>query len=600
MIDGDRRFIGLDMTRDRALLGPGMLAVSENKRLRNGSADTRKGVIEPVDFYAPFTNILLGSGIYCNPNGDEVMLVAENTRNFVWALQYGKDPIQIKIDPAAGTLTGITTVRFCQAFDKVLLFRRNPIAGNDTLEWNGNTDQTNAANYFKEVVVSPGGGTDTVLIPPTTDGEPFQSRVLLYNSCWPSPVAWDHTIPARFTTGRDQMVMSLILDYTRTDPVYDVFRLNAGESDYITRIWPYYNGSVIVFKKNTIHLLGNFTGDTTLATQGMLSKRLGLSGPFGVTEDGNDLLFLSEPGGIFRLSEVIQERIGAQAVPVSDPIQPIIDQINWLAARDPRFGGGARAETLGIYTFFALPIGKLAYGLGNNTVAVFNSATKLWESIDTWADPTFSIHAMHVTNYDGARALYALDYARSRVYVLYQAESFEQINDNAWPILDAIETRGYTCDDPNSFKRFARAPIALRTSDPEAYVSAITDGVNEVKALTPLPLTKDRRKFYQHGHKDWGSGDDPLEPKRQDYSVMEISDYQGLDFDDLPIGPITDVPGTSVSMTAGPRQQTLERFSVRTNGRWVSLRIENKSGVCDVLSVGVEATRSAMETKTAA
>ena len=598
-VDGDRRFIGLDMTRDRALLGPGILAVSNNKRLRNGSADTRKGNILPADFTAPFTNIFLGSGVYCNPNGDELMLVAEAKATFVWGLQYGKDPIQIKL--AAGeNLTGVVGVRFCQAFDKVLLFRRNPVSGHQTLEWNGNTDQSDTNNYFKPVALSAGGGTDTVLIPITTDGEPFQSRVLLYNACWPSPVAWDHTISAQFTTGRDQMVMTEILDYTRTDPVYSVFRINAGESDYITRIWPYYNGAVVIFKKNTTHLLGNFTLDATNSTQGLLSKRMGLAGPNAIVEDGNDLLFLSEPGGIYRLSEIIQEQIGAQPLPVSDPIQPIIDQIDWNAARDPRFGGGARFETLGNYQFFALPVGKVFAGVGNNTLAVFNSVTKQWESIDTWPVQEFTIHAMHVTQYQGGRALFALDYANKNIYVLYQSEAYDEIANDIWPIEDAIETRGYTCDDPGSFKRFSRAPIAIRTSNPEVYISAISDGVNEVKPLTPAPIVKHRNKFYQHGHPDFVASGDPLEPKREDYSQADVGDFAGEDFEDLPIGPISVIPASFISEETGPRQESVERLSVRVNARWVSLRIENKSGTCDVLSVGIEATRSAMETKTAA
>ena len=589
LFDGDRKFVGLDMTRDRALLAPGMLAVSENKRLRNGTADTRKGNTVAADFMPDFENIIIGSGIYGNPNGDEVMLVATLGANYVWALQYGKDPLKIQL--AAGEdLAGLISVRFCQAFDKVLLFRRNPPAGKQTLEWNGNTDQTDNNNKFKPVTIS--GGTDvgsgTALIPATTDGEPFQSRVLLYNAVWPA-LPW-----------RDQMIETDILDYTRYDPVYSVFRINAGESDYITRIWPYYQGSVICFKKNTIHQVATFTIDPSLMQQALLSKRMGLAGPYGIVEEGNDLLFVSEPGGIYRLSEVIQERIGAQPVPVSDPIQPIIDQVDWLAARNPIGGGGVRAETLGDFAFFALRIGNIAPHQGNNIVVAYNTVSKLWESVDMWPDPRFTIDALHVTRYNGARALFALDYANKQVYVLYQAEAFDEIGTDIWPIQDAMETRGYTCDDAASFKRFARAPIAIRTSNPEIYVSAITDGVNEVKPLTPLPITKDRTKFYQHGHPDFTPSDDPLAPKRQDYSQSDIGDFAGQDYEDLPIGPISVVPPEVVTTTTGPRQQTLERPTLRVNGRWVSVRIENRSGVCDVLAVGVEATPSLMETKTAA
>ena len=75
--DGDNAFTAVDMTRDRALLQPGTLARSENKRLRIGAAATRLGNVQAPDFDVPFVNTFIGSGIYSNPNGDEVMLVAE-------------------------------------------------------------------------------------------------------------------------------------------------------------------------------------------------------------------------------------------------------------------------------------------------------------------------------------------------------------------------------------------------------------------------------------------------------------------------------------------------------------------------------------------
>jgi hypothetical protein len=127
----------------------------------------------------------------------------------------------------------------------------------------------------------------------------------------------------------------------------------------------------------------------------------------------------------------------------------------------------------------------------------------------------------------------------------------------------------------------------------------VTDGVNEAKALTPTPVTKDARKFYPHAHPDFNPAtDDPLEARRKDYSDAEPSDFAGEDFENLPIGPISRIPPTIVMM--GPHQQSLERPSIGVNARWCSLRIENTNGVCDVLSAGVEAIPSTMETKTVA
>jgi hypothetical protein len=571
--DGDNAFTGVDMTRDRALLQPGTLARSENKRLRIGAAATRLGNVQPADFNVPFVKKLIGSGIYSNPNGDEVMLVAELDATYVWALQYGKDAFKVNL--AAGqTLAGFGAVEFVQAFDKVLMLRR-PGATGVPLEWDGTIGHT------FDPVVAPAGSFS--VIPVVWQGEPFQSRVLYYAAQFPA-LPWSY-----------QFIMSDILQYAGYDPALATFNVNAGESDWITRIWPYFDQGVVVFKKRTIHLAQNFNIDPRLMTERILSKVIGLCATKCVLEWGPDLAFLSEPGGIYRLNQPVQNLIATDPLPISERIQSVIDRINWGTA-----GVWACAKALGEYGYFGVPLDQTRGG--NNAVLVLNLTNSEWESVpDRWSDPTFLIHALHVTQYEGGRALFGLDYNNKKIYALYKQEGFDDVNDERLPISDVMETRGYTCGDNRSFKRYARAVASLRTCDPFIRVSAISDGVNEVKPLNPNPLTRDRLKFYPHGHADYNEGtDDPLEPKREDYSQSGTLDtFVGEDYELIPVGPVSEIP-PSPQPAQGPRQETREPFSVRLNARWISLRIENLGGVCDVLATGVEATGSAMETKTAA
>jgi hypothetical protein len=97
-------------------------------------------------------------------------------------------------------------------------------------------------------------------------------------------------------------------------------------------------------------------------------------------------------------------------------------------------------------------------------------------------------------------------------------------------------------------------------------------------------------KFYPHGHADFDPlTSDPNESKREDYSGGEnLDNFAGEDFEFLPVGPISFVPPTAPA-GVGPKQESLEPFSVRQNGRWISMRVENLGFACDVLSVGVEA-----------
>jgi hypothetical protein len=572
--DGDNAFTGVDMTRDRALLQPGTLARSENKRLRIGAAATRLGNVQPPDFDVPFVNTFIGSGIYSNPNGDEVMLVAETGQTYVWALQYGKDAFKVNLH-AGQTLAGFAAVEFVQAFDKVIMLRRPGVTG-VPLQWDGTAGHT-----FDAVVAPPGAFS---VIPIVWNGEAFQSRVLYYAAQFPA-LPWSY-----------QFIMSDILQYAGYDPALGTFNVNAGESDWITRIWPYFQQSVVVFKRRSIHQAANFTIDPRQMTERQLSKRIGLCATKCVIEWGRDVAFLSEPGGIYKLNEVIQDQVAAEPLPVSERIQPVIDRIYWPSAEI-----WACAMALGEYGYFAVPLDQQRGG--NNAVLVLNLISGEWESVpDRWSDPTFLIHALHVTQYEGGRALFGLDYVNKKIYALYRQEGFDEVNNDRLPISDVIETRGYTCADNRTFKRYARAVAALRTSNPLIEVSAISDGMNEVKVLTPEPLTRDRLKFYPHGHGDFDplSGD-ASEPKRQDYSLTgELDTFVGEDYELIPIGPVSEIPPSTQPAVAGPRQESREPFSVRVNARWLSLRIENVSGVCDVLAAGVEATQSAMETKTAA
>jgi hypothetical protein len=210
-------------------LQPGTLARSENKRLRIGAAATRLGNVQASDFNVAFVNQFIGSGIYSNPNGDEVMLIAEKDQTYVWALQYGKDAFKVNLH-AGQTLAGFAAVEFVQAFDKVLMLRRD---GGTPLEWDGTVGHT-----FDVVVAPPGAFS---VIPSVWHGTAFQSRVLYYKANF-AALPWSY-----------QFIESDILEYADYDPVLESFQVNAGEAGWITRLWPYFQQSVIVFKRRTIH-----------------------------------------------------------------------------------------------------------------------------------------------------------------------------------------------------------------------------------------------------------------------------------------------------------------------------------------------------------
>lgn len=563
MPDGDLSFHGIDMYHDRSILSAGYLARSENKRLRDGMAATRSGTSKSNDFNPAFEDIIVGSNIYKNPNGDEVMLVATATTtgatsDYIWQLQFGKDPVQVFLDDATTQRIGGKLVNFSQSFDKVILMRR-PLFALPILVWDGDT--TSPTQFEPMTLVQPG----VTQVPVNWQAEPFENRLIYYSALF------------NLEPTRDQIIVSDVTNFTAYDSVLGKFRINSAESDILTRVMGYYKSGLIIFMRHSIHMLSNFTQDFFQAEQRLLTRALGSVGERMPLLVGTDVIFLSEQKGFYRISTITEDRIGVPPVPISRRIQPIIDSINW--GRQIIYGC---SEQLGDYAFFGLCTGFLTGAC--DTIAVLNTTNNEWESIDTWADSNFRINALHTTFFDGQRRLFGLDYANRSIYTMYEGVA-DTINSIEHPVNDAIETRGYTCGDPSSFKRFERALIGIRTLSPHATVTAISDGVNEEKLLTTI--TKDKNKFYTFGKADYNPLVDAADaPYREDYSTT-LSNAAGEDFEELPDGDIFYLPGSSFEQ-AVVKQQTLERFQIRQPGRWCSIRIENTSGQCDILGIQVE------------
>jgi hypothetical protein len=552
-IEGDFYFQGIDMKHDRPLLQPGMVAKSINKRLRTGVAETRPGTRLPADFNPAFAGQLKGSFVYSNPNaGTESMLVAESGRNFVWELRYGQTPKQIPIT-GGGVAIGTQSAWFVQAFDKVLMLR----TGLFPLEWDGLSYTVG----FKPIVKFDPSDTSTNLIPNGVGyGIPFQNRVL-------------------YRYGKDQILMSDVLDYTSYDPVLANFRINAGEGDRIICIHPYSKESVIVFMNRSIHRFSNFTIDPNLASQEVVSDELGAVGTEAVAQVGADMIFLSRQG-FYRVNQVFENQTISAPLPISDLISPLLEGVNW---EDIENTGFTSMAMLGDYCHMSLPIGR---NFPRN-VLLYNTVTSQWESLDAWEDGNVYINALRVTIFDGERRLFGINNINHHVYLLY-----EGITDQTGvtkPVDDILETRGYgQSGGLGGWKRFDRLSLSIRTRNPSTAITVLTDGYNEQKLITFVLVTKSTSKFYQFGHPDFDPATmSPDEPYRQDYYQGE-TDWVGQDMNNLLPGAIDLLPAVESDMIGGPTTESLERRAIRAMGRWCSVRIQNTQGVCDILGCEVE------------
>jgi hypothetical protein len=557
-IDGDFFFKGIDMKHDRGALEQGMVAKSINKRLRTGVAATRAGTRTPANFNPAYVNGLVGSVVYSNPNGPEQLLVGEGGRNFVWALQDGVAPRQVPITGGGAPLAVNFKIWFVQAFDKVLLLR----AGGTPLEWDG----LNYTVGFKPIVKFDPADTSTLLIPNVPYGIAFQNRIL-------------------YSDGGDHILMSDVLDYTSYDPVLADFRINAGEGDKIVCMHPYSKESILVFMKRSVHRFSNFTIDPNLASQEIVTDELGAIGREAAVQVGADVIFLSR-AGFYRVNQVFENQTVSAPVPISDLISPLLEGINW---EQIEYLGFVSLAMLGDYCHMAVPIGR---NFPRN-VLLYNTVTSHWESVDGWEDTSVFIQQLRVTIVDGERRLFGINMVNHKIYLLY--EGISDNTPNPLAVDDILETRGYGLTNQSgqtagqgTWKRFDRLSLSIRTRNPLAIISALTDGYNEEKFLGSTTISKSISKFYPFLHKRFDPAtDDPNEPLREDYYQGE-TEWIGTEFADLLPGPIDLLPAVEAEMFGGPTQETIERRAIRLLGRWCSIRVQNINGACDIIGCSIE------------
>jgi hypothetical protein len=565
--DGDVQFKGLDQKHDRSLLQSGMVAKSINKRLRTGVAVTRPGTRTPANFNPAFqrpTTGMWGYGTCTKNDGTEVLLIAEQGRNFVWQLQDGVAPVQIPM--AVGVIAAETN--FVQAFDKILLLQNS----NTPLVWNG----ISPSPGFVLITKSDPADTSTLIIPPNASyplgvdyGIPFQNRVL-------------------YKYGRDHVLMSDVLDYTSFDPVLADFRINAGEFDEIVMMIPYSNESVLIFMKHSIHRLSNFTLDPSLAKQELVTNEFGIVGRKAAVQLGADVIFLSR-NGFYRVNQVFENQTVSAPVPISDQIPTEIQNIRWDLIQ---IFGRASLAILGDYLYAAVPI-----SLATNTpktVLVYNTVTSLWESVDAWELNSFIVGGLVVLPFNGERRLFGINTFWNHIYLMYEGvtDQVPDTNDTAtttYTVNDILETRGYSLG-LLSWQRFEQIAVAIRTRNPSVLISALTDGYNEQKYTSLIPLTKNPNKSYLFYNPGLGADS----PYKEDYYTGSETTWVGQDMDNILPGFIDRLPGVDPEELGGPETESLERRPLRVMGRWCSIRIENRQGVCDILgcSVDMRETRS--------
>jgi hypothetical protein len=488
-----------------------------------------------------WTERILAAAPFSDPDGEEWLVLAFPSR--VVRVRQGEPPREI---PLPSGLTLAEPVRLLQTFDSMVMLRGFSLP---PLAWDG-TD----GEGFKGIPDASPDGSYTASIPPARTGAVMNNRLFL-------------------PFDRDTVAVSDILDFTRYDAELNAFRINTGEDDAITAVFPFRRTNLLVFKEFSTHVITDVAGDLSNVGAEIINSEIGCPAPDSIAAVGGDVFFLGQ-NGVYRVSEVVEQSMQVQESPVSEPIEPLIRRINW------NYVHLATAVVMGDYYRLAVPIDGATR---NNAVLVFDTVRGQWQGYDVyptlWRPDIFT-----KSKHDGRRRAMAIDREKAMVVILdvgpTDVQTLETALTTAWsrqfgevPIYTELRTRGYILLDDGP-KRIRHGTVTLETWNPRFTISTVTEGVNEESAVM-TDRTRDRTKWHLHGKADYdptNANHDHAAPKRRDYSVILPAD--GIELD------------TGIRLQLG--QESIEQFPIRQLGRWLALKITNTQGRIAIKAAGVD------------
>jgi hypothetical protein len=228
--------------------------------------------------------------------------------------------------------------------------------------------------------VSLGGGFSHMPAPPWATY--FQRRLI-------SPYWYEvGTIADTYTDRevRDELIVSDILDSDTWDTIYAQFRITAGIADEIVAVEPFTEGTLIIFNRNSIHLVVNAGGALADMQVRELTTEIGCIARKSIQRIGSQVLFLSD-NGIYAIGFADEYNLRGIELPLSEPIQ---DQFARLTAASAGLAVSAYYDNR---YYIALPIDG---SVSPNALFVYNFLNKGWESIDQVNDPLWIYQDLHV------------------------------------------------------------------------------------------------------------------------------------------------------------------------------------------------------------
>ena len=300
--------------------------------------------------------------------------------------------------------------------------------------------------------------------------------------------AWGGYINNRLIVpdGKQNLLVSDILDPDTFDIYWQSFRVGVGGNDFVVAVHPWVEGSVLVFCRKSIWLAqieqypspdgSSFTTQTGISNLTLLTDEIGCRARRSIATAGQFIYFLSD-NGVYRLDSRLDLKLRGDTKPLSDPIN---DQISTL-------NSGLAGESVGFYFdnryYLAVPLANATDS--NNGVFIYSQLNEQWETRDVYG---FGVNSFIVCDISNRRRVVISNRA-GKLMLLDELEAGDDSPDSSVnvvsPVSGRIRTRRYGMGSMSN-KRFVRSLADVVLPNTAAItVKAIT--INPDNEITLVP-----------------------------------------------------------------------------------------------------------------
>ena len=266
----------------------------------------------------------------------------------------------------------------------------------------------------------------------------------------------------------DEVIASDILDSDTYDRVFAQYRFNAGTSDFVVGLHSFAEDRLMVFNRNSIHLVANTTNLKNASTK-LLTDEVGCLARKSIQQVGNQVIFLSD-NGVYGTQFLDEYNLRGTETPLSEPINETFTLVN----KD------LRSNSIAVYFdnryYLALPLNsvdennQVVTATANNAIIIYNFLNNQWESVDRVNNQNFHISNMMVAGEGENRGVYVINNLggihrldhneEGKDVVITQVGGDQEIID----IAGLIKTRQYTVQSLER-KRWREFDLHVQSSD---------------------------------------------------------------------------------------------------------------------------------------